>query len=515
MNIENIDHDFADNEKICLTLNKSVATAVTASPRVCAVAAMFGLGIDETRQIQLIPPLTVELRPGMTGLITGPSGSGKSMLLREIQHALNNRSDCRVIDFAALAQLANRPLVELLGSSAETACRLLARAGLGDAFVMMRRPEELSDGQRYRLRLAVAMALVEGEPVQWASSASSDEMLPGCGDGGGRWVVLADEFGALLDRATAQVISRSVRRWAARTGACFLAATTHDDLLEAIDPDLLIEQQLGGTIRLHTRPTAGGRTTLPPILTDLRIETGERADYEQLREFHYRSGSPVGITRILRIVTPRVSLAKRWARHHGLASASDSREQALVGVLVETLPPLSCLLREKALPRYAGWRDRGVSARLLNREIRCLARVIIHPQYRGLGLASRLVRHAIETAPPAVRVVEALAAMGHVHPFFTRAGMVKYTRPRHRRDQRLVDVLRFAGFDPSILARPRWVADWLSTPQPADEARRLLLRELRRWAGGEAGLPAMLEKARDRLLSDPAYFVAVRPAPSK
>ena len=43
------------------------------------------------------------------------------------------------------------------------------------------------------------------------------------------------------------------------------------------------------------------------------------------------------------------------------------------------------------------------------------------PTYRGSGLAERLVRHALATAE--TPFVEALAAMGRVHPFLERAGM--------------------------------------------------------------------------------------------
>ena len=38
---------------------------------------------------------------------------------------------------------------------------LLSLVGLGDAFVMLRRPRELSDGQRARLRIAQAIELAE------------------------------------------------------------------------------------------------------------------------------------------------------------------------------------------------------------------------------------------------------------------------------------------------------------------------------------------------------------------
>jgi len=138
-------------------------------------------------------------------------------------------------------------------------------AGLNEAFVMLRRLSELSDGQRARYRLAEAIAAAEtvdpDAPAGWA-------------------VVLADEFGATLDRRTARTIARQVRRWVTRSttaegsrpaaelpgaeppgagfpGVCFVGATTHDDLLEPLDPDQLIVQHPGGRTDVHRRPARG------------------------------------------------------------------------------------------------------------------------------------------------------------------------------------------------------------------------------------------------------------------
>jgi len=128
-------------------------------------------------------------------------------------------------------------------------------------------------------------------------------------------------------------------------------------------------------------------------------------DYQRLAAYHYRGGRPVGVTRVF------------VARH-----ACET-----VGVLVETRPVLNCLLRGAALGgRYDGG-DREVLAVLLNREVRTLARVIVEPRFRGIGLGVALVRHALAHAQ--TRYVEALAVMGQVQPFFEKAGMRGFERP--------------------------------------------------------------------------------------
>jgi ABC-type ATPase with predicted acetyltransferase domain len=62
-----------------------------------------------------------------------------------------------------------------------------------------------------------------------------------------------------------------------------------------------------------------------------------------------------------------------------------------------------------------------------NANVRTLSRVIVHPQFRSIGLASLLVREVCRGAE--TRYVEALAVMGRVHPFFERGGMRRVAVP--------------------------------------------------------------------------------------
>jgi uncharacterized protein len=52
-----------------------------------------------------------------------------------------------------------------------------------------------------------------------------------------------------------------------------------------------------------------------------------------------------------------------------------------------------------------------------------MARVVLHPTYRGAGVAAAFVRRACETCP--VPWIETLSAMGHANPFFERGGFVR------------------------------------------------------------------------------------------
>lgn len=214
-------------------IEKSVETAVRPSQRVLETASMFGLGVDEQRRLAVVPRCTIPLPPAGVVYVTGPSGGGKTTILNLIAERCGQQG-WPVIRFDDLPPLPDVPLVDVFdgpGVDLARATSLLAMAGLGDAFVMLRCPAQLSDGQRYRLRLAQTIDLAE------RGTGAVGEALPGA-------VVIADEFGATLDRLTAKNIARSIRRWTQRTGHTFVCATTHDDLLESLDPDVLIYKGL-------------------------------------------------------------------------------------------------------------------------------------------------------------------------------------------------------------------------------------------------------------------------------
>lgn len=71
-----------------LTISKSFSTAVPVSDRVTEVATMFGIGLDADRRFTVLDNVTIDLLPGQVIYITGQSGSGKSVLLREIARHL-------------------------------------------------------------------------------------------------------------------------------------------------------------------------------------------------------------------------------------------------------------------------------------------------------------------------------------------------------------------------------------------------------------------------------------------
>jgi len=237
----------------------------------------------------------------------------------------------------------------------------------------------------------------------------------------------------------------------------------------------------------------------------LRLEAGSYDDYRRLAAFHYKSARPGAVTSVFRLVHRAPTVVGRYLGR--------GNETEIVGVLVRSLPHLSCRLRDLATRgRYRGLSRRD-SAAMLNGELRTISRVVIDPRWRGLGLAVRLVRHVLEHGETIF--TEALAAMGRVHPFFERAGMTRYDRPALAHEARLADALHRMELHPSALASSELVAQRLSA---SDEATRQWFEsELRRWhqAGFRARPSAvhrlqvseLLRSARDRLLCRPVYYL--------
>lgn len=158
------------------------------------------------------------------------------------------------------------------------------------------------------------------------------------------------------------------------------------------------------------------------------VEAG-RGEYERLSRFHYRDCS----------LGPYAAVYALKDLHAGRSRFGD-----LAGVIVYSMPAGSVAVRNVATDgMFSGFGDRRMQMQMVNRHIRCISRVIIDPRYRGLGLASRLVR---ETMPLlGVAIVEAMAVMGRVNPFFARAGMQAYEAPVSVRCVRLIEALGMVG----------------------------------------------------------------------
>lgn len=204
-------------------IDKRFKTRVERSPRILEVAESFGIGLDD-KEFVVFDNLELKVKQGDVVYITGQSGSGKSLLLRELDKQMRERGK-KVINLDEVV-LEDRPLIDQIGKNTNDAIRQLSIAGINDAYLFVRKPSELSDGQRYRFRLAKAI------------EAGADV-----------WV--ADEFLAVLDRTAAKVIAYSIQKAARKAGATVVVATTHTDMVKDLGPDLFIEKRYREKLRIE------------------------------------------------------------------------------------------------------------------------------------------------------------------------------------------------------------------------------------------------------------------------
>lgn len=329
------------------------------------VADLFGLPATEPEHV-VADNIALDIHPGDLVLFTGPSGSGKSSLLRAAGNLLG------AID-AMSGELPEIPLIDSLPGNVNERLNLLAACGLSEARLLLRTPAELSNGQRYRFWLAKAVANASG----------SDRFL------------IADEFAANLDRTLAKVLEFNVRKLVTRSGIGMVLATTHDDILADLRPDLHVRCRGEGVIQ-QVRDESAREPRPISFADELRMEEGSRADWPYFAKWHYRSHQLAFVRRIV--------LLKHAAEP--------------IGICVFTAPAASLTLRS----HYFGLKNprSRIALTALNEQLWLLSRVVLHPTYRGAGIAAKFVRDVCESCP--VPWIETLSAMGHANPFFERAG---------------------------------------------------------------------------------------------
>ena len=385
------------------------------TPRAIVVAEAFGLGVDEAQKFTV---LDTELKIGPQDIvyISGDSGSGKSVLLRALRQDLG----AEAIDMTDVQVVQDKPLIETIGATVEEGLELLSRVGLNDAFLFLRSYSQLSDGQKYRYRIA---KLIESKKQWW----------------------LMDEFAACLDRDTAKIIAFNLQKIAKQQGKAVVAATTHGDLFEDLAPSVHVHKRFGKEISVKYYPNAqAGECSL---VREMRVVPGTMQDWRDLSGFHYRSHRVSAVRRIFCL----------------------RRGDDLCGVIVYCYPPSCAYGRRMVLPR--------MTFKELNRNLSCINRVVIHPKYRTIGLGAKLIRETLQLA--GTPYVEMVAVMAKYNPFAEHAGLrrVAVQEPA-KATLRVAHVLAGFGFDLQLLGSEKYLLGKLEdlTQEQTSTLKQVLMR---------------------------------------
>jgi ABC-type ATPase with predicted acetyltransferase domain len=192
------------------------------SERSAAVMRMFGLTADRLAKTICTVNCQLEINKGDIVYITGPSGAGKSVLLKELEKSVPASDK---VNLNEVKLPCDKSVIDCINGDFLEGLKLLSVAGLNDAFCVLNQPINLSDGQKYRFRLAVALS-------------------------SGAKFIFADEFCCELDRITAAVISHNIHKYAKRTGVTFILASSHEDILLDLSPDVLVVKELSGATQV-------------------------------------------------------------------------------------------------------------------------------------------------------------------------------------------------------------------------------------------------------------------------
>jgi ABC-type transport system involved in cytochrome c biogenesis ATPase subunit/GNAT superfamily N-acetyltransferase len=413
-------------ETLTLKLNVEFSTKAEVTERTLAVCEAFGLGVDEAKHFVIFDNFSLDFRKGDLVFVTGDSGGGKTLLLR----AFKNYFGEEAVSLDDLQVDPEETLVEGVGKDVKEAIEILSLCGLNDAFLFLRRFKELSDGQKYRYKLA---KLVDRKD---------------------KAVWLVDEFCASLDRVMARVVAYLFQKVARKLGRTVVVATTHDDLLEDFQPDIVVRKGFEGDVEVIRDEVKPQRCS---ILEKVRVEKGSLEDYEKLERFHYRSKGE----------KEQESLRIRdcYRLLYG---------DSLIGVIVYSMSYLNLKPRNMVFgDRYVYTPGDLYKARLINEEIARISRVVIHPKFRGIGLGEYLVK---ETLPKVnARVVEVLAVMAKYNPFFEGAGMLRvdYQRNQTAVDKKIRAFLEKQSFDFKLAKSKAYCRSFFN--RLADEGKKVLL----------------------------------------
>ncbi|MHC4726938.1 MAG: ATP-binding cassette domain-containing protein [Planctomycetota bacterium] len=203
-------------------VSKSFRWQGTITDKMASVCRMFGLTADRLTERKVDYNCQLQIGDSDIVYLTGPSGAGKSVLLRELEKSVP-ASDRINLDDIKLPD--DKTLIDCIDAGLLDSLKILSLAGLNDCFCILNQPHNLSDGQKYRFRLAMALAAKKK-------------------------FIFADEFCSELDRITAAVISYNIHKFAKRTGTIFILASSHDDMLLDLSPDVLITTELSGPVEV-------------------------------------------------------------------------------------------------------------------------------------------------------------------------------------------------------------------------------------------------------------------------
>jgi len=393
------------DDLIKTNITHAFMTKSDVTDRTILVAEAFGLGIDDEKTFSIYEDFSLEYKTDDVILITGDSGSGKSWILNN--HFKNLKSSMSVDE---LEIDDDEVVVEGVGKDLNDALYKLNIAGLGDAFLYLRKYNQLSDGQKYRYKVA---KFIDKNADIW----------------------IFDEFCATLDRVTAKVVAFNLQKIARRLNKMVICATTHEDLLDSLKPNVhIFKGYESDAVLRRYKLESFSESLYPEFYNDIKIELGELDDYNKLKRFHYRQAGLGAVKAVYKM----------------------TYKDDVIGVIVITYPHLNLRGRNVYCNnRYGKMSKENCTA--INERFECISRIVIHPKFRGIGLSKKLLNKYFEMTD--CDYIETLAVMANYNPFFEKAGMTRMSIKEDEKRVKLLSQFGDYGFNVSLLSSQRYFID--------------------------------------------------------
>ncbi len=243
---------------------------------------------------------------------------------------------------------------------------------MSDPFTWCRIPRELSVGQRARFVLCVLLF----------SKAK---------------VVAADEFLTGLDRVTARAVAWAIGRLVRKLNKHLIVSTSIDDIAADLLPDIIVRIGWDGA-PLVEHPT--WQTSGCTLHSEISFVDGTMQDWQRMKPLHYAAGDP-----------------GTWHSIHCIRHAGTPHP---VAVAVLSYPSLASAARNLVTDGEYNCRGDRQTAQRLNREVLLLSRIVVAPEFRCAGLATKLVRSIVDRTT--ARWIECSTSMGRYTRFLENAG---------------------------------------------------------------------------------------------
>ena len=188
--------------------------------KVQQIAGMFDLPLEERSSEQFKVEIPCSDEEWQIGLIVGPSGSGKSSIVRKVYPDQMQAEHAWPTDRAVIDCFGDLP--------AKKIAELFTAVGFGSPPSWVKPFQVLSNGEQFRCNLA--RSLSEG--------MTSDRESP---------LVVMDEFTSVVDRNVAKIASAAINK-GIRKGSLpcrFVAVSCHYDIAEWLAPDWVLDMATG------------------------------------------------------------------------------------------------------------------------------------------------------------------------------------------------------------------------------------------------------------------------------